>query len=760
MKLFKSARLSCRQEHRNWLFLLLMFGFTAQAAINPDDVLHPDEAMVPSLTVKGEVIEVQIKIAQDVYLYRHALDFIGNELTLDEAAIVIPVGKKKTDPFFGEVETYRNLLTVQLPYLEFQDNPQLIVKYQGCVDAGICYPPQKKTFDLSGQLVEHNNVVLNTTQQGGDLLNFGGSQNSFFNNGNAGLSVDEAFTFEAIAADGNKLLARFSLAPGVYLYKDQLVFNSLTDGVQIGQPKFPTSVVKDDPEFGHVDVFYDIAEIDLPLLHIKSGIAEITLTADFQGCEDGKICYPPDTRELTVDLPAGAVVSTPTQKTSQVATIAVEKTESLSEQDRLSRDIGADPLWWTILKFFGFGLLLALTPCVFPMIPILSSLIVGQNINSTSKAFLLSLVYVLAMALTYTVVGVVAGVLGATLQAIFQKPWILISFSVVFVLLALSMFGFYDLQLPSKWQNKLSKLSNNQKSGSLIGVAVMGLLSALIVGPCVAPPLAAAVIYISTEQGGAVMGGLALFAMSMGMGVPLLIIGASAGKWMPQAGGWMNVVKSFFGIALIGMGIWFMARILPESVVLLLWGLLLVASAIMWHQNARDNGLKGWVMNLFDALKVILLVIGISQIIGAMAGQKDPLRPLAGLLSGGSTVSQNTEVQFIAIKTVEDLNQQIAKSEKPVFLDFYADWCIECKRMQRTTFKDTEIIALSQQMTVLKADVTANDDADKALMNYFGIYGPPASLFFDIDGQPLKAHNFFGYKSAADLKQTFEKILN
>lgn len=760
MKRFSSAQFVNLLNFKSGLFLLLLFGFTAQAAINPDDILHPDQAMEPSITVNTDGIEVRIKIAPDVYLYRHALGFIGTELTLDDSAIVIPTGKKKSDPYFGEVEIYRDLFTIQLPYVEYKDNPQLTIKYQGCVDAGICYPPQKKTFDLKGQLTTQNKSALNTLPQETNLLNFGGGQNNFFNNGSGGLTVDEAFTFEAIAADGNKLLARFSMAPGIYLYKDQLAFTSLSDGVEIGQPTFSDDVVIDDPEFGRVEVFYDIAEIELPLVHSQSGVDEIALSVDFQGCEDGKICYPPDTRQVTVELPAGAVVSAPLSQSSQTTIVTVDEPEALSEHDRISRDIGADAQWWTVLKFFGFGLLLALTPCVFPMIPILSSLIVGQNINTVGKAFLLSLVYVLAMALTYTVVGVVAGVLGANLQAIFQKPWILISFSVVFVLLALSMFGFYDLQLPSKWQNKLSKLSNNQKSGSLVGVAVMGLLSALIVGPCVAPPLAAAVIYISTVQGGAVMGGLALFAMSMGMGVPLLLIGATAGKWMPQAGGWMNVVKSFFGIALLGMGIWFMARILPESVVLFLWGLLLVASAIMWHQNARDNGVSGWLMSLFDTLKVILLVIGISQIIGAMAGQKDPLKPLAGVFTGGAVVSQDSKIQFVAIKTLEDLNQQLANTDKPVFLDFYADWCIECKRMLRTTFEDADIIALSQQMTVLKADVTANDEADKALMNYFGINGPPASLFFDRNGQPLKAHNFFGYKSAADLKQTFEKILN
>ncbi|MCB1582799.1 MAG: protein-disulfide reductase DsbD, partial [Xanthomonadales bacterium] len=431
----------------------------------------------------------------------------------------------------------------------------------------------------------------------------------------------------------------------------------------------------------------------------------------------------------------------------------------LSETGEIIKGIGDDPLWWTLLKFFGWGLLLSFTPCVFPMIPILSGLIVGQKNLSTARAFSLSLVYVLAMALTYTLVGVVAGLAGTNLQAMFQTPWIIISFSIIFILLAVSMFGFYDLQLPAGWQNKLTGISNRQKGGSLKGVAVMGFLSALIVGPCAAPPLAAAVVYISSADGGPIMGGLALFTMSMGMGVPLLIIGSSAGKWMPNAGGWMNVVKSFFGVLLLGMAIWFLSRVIPDDVILMMWGLLFIATAIMWHQNAKDNGLSGWVMSLFDAIKVILLVIGVAQLIGAMAGKGDPIRPLQGVFSGGA-VEMEQKVVFKKIKSLEELNRELSQTNKPVFFDFYADWCTVCKQMESTTFADSAFVELSQKFLMIKADVTAQDDADLELMNFFGVYAPPASLFFTAEGKPLVQHNFFGYKSAAELKQTFEKILN
>lgn len=732
--------------------LLYFVAMTVSAMENPP---HPDQAMVVShQVINGKTIQVDFKLIDNVYLFKHAFAFNGENLSVDQPALLIPAGKEKDDPTFGVVEVYYDSLSIQVPFTDFGDNPKLQVKYQGCIEDFICYPPQRKTFDLSGQLLASpqssgkagilSNGLLNTGSQTG-----GG----FFGDDQQLLPVDQAFQFETIALDANQLMVRFTMAPNIYLYKDQIEFTTFTDGVELGQPEFPQATIKDDPEFGMVDVFYDVAEIVIPIKRTKAGVNSLDIEAAFQGCEDGKVCYPPTAQMVTVELPEATTLAS-----ASVAATAAD-TMVLSETDTIIKGFDGS-IWLVILQFFGFGLLLSLTPCVFPMIPILSGLIVGQKDPSTVKAFSLSLIYVLAMALTYTVVGVVAGLAGTNLQAMFQTPWVIISFSVVFVLLALSMFGFYELQLPAKLQNKLSQISNQQKGGSWLGVAIMGLLSALIVGPCVAPPLAAAVIYISSAEGGPVVGGLALFAMSMGMGVPLIAIGTSAGKWMPSSGGWMNVVKSFFGVLLIGMAIWFLSRIIPEDTILMMWGLLLIATAVMWHQNAKDNGLTGWVMSLFDALKVVLLVIGVAQLIGGMAGQSDPLRPLKGVFAGGARAVDEQKVNFTPIKSLADLNQQIENSSKPVFLDFYADWCIECKRMEKTTFMDPDIVAMSRQMTLLKADVTANDAIDAELMKYFSVVGPPASLFFAADGQPLVAHNFFGYKSAADLKRTFEKILN
>jgi thiol:disulfide interchange protein DsbD len=395
------------------------------------------------------------------------------------------------------------------------------------------------------------------------------------------------------------------------------------------------------------------------------------------------------------------------------------------------------------------------------MVPILSGIIAGQGERmTTSRAFWLSLVYVLAMAVTYTVAGVLAGLFGQNLQAVFQNPWILGFFIAIFIALALSMFGFFELQLPSGLQSRLTQASNQQKGGSLTGVAVMGFLSALIVGPCVAPPLAAALIVIGAS-GSALLGGAALFALSMGMGLPLILFGVSAGKLVPKAGPWMDSIKAVFGIGLLALAIWMLERIVQGPVILLLWGALATASGVYLGALERiPEGASGW-RRLWKSLGLVLLLLGAIEIIGAASGGENWMKPLKNLRSGGQA-SAVEQVTFQRIKSLADLEAGVARANqagKPAMLDFYADWCVECVRMERNTFGEPEIQALFGQIQPLQADVTPNDEVDQALMKKYGVIGPPAILFFDRKGNELPGFRLVGFFEAEEFADHLRRVL-
>jgi thiol:disulfide interchange protein DsbD len=433
----------------------------------------------------------------------------------------------------------------------------------------------------------------------------------------------------------------------------------------------------------------------------------------------------------------------------------------VTEQDKLALLLTRNPAR-ALVAFFIAGLLLAFTPCVLPMLPILSGIIVGQGDRLTTlRAFWLSLIYVLAMAVTYTVAGVLAGLFGQNLQAAFQNPWIISGFVLIFILLALSMFGFYELQLPGRLQTRLAEASNRQQGGQLWGVAVMGFLSALIVGPCVAPPLMAALIVIGSS-GDAVLGGAALFSLAIGMGVPLLLFGISAGKLVPKAGAWMDAVKAVFGVGLLGLAIWMLERILPGGLIMLLWGALAVGCGIYLGALERiETGSSGW-KRLWKSLGIILLVAGILEIVGAAAGGDYWLRPLESLRSVTGTAAVESRAEFQRIKSVDDLEQALARagnSGNGAMLDFYADWCVECIRMERNTFPEEGVQQKLDQLLLLQADVTANDEVDQQLMKSFGIIGPPAILFFDRSGQEMKAFRLVGYFEAEEFTDHLQQVL-
>ena len=738
-------------------FLLPWFVLFALALSAPghaeEELLEPEKAFALSVhALDNGQIEARWQVADGYYLYRDKIRFESQTAGIQLGEPVFPVGKIKDDEFFGRVEIYRGEVRVRIPVQGQADTLDLLIHHQGCADIGVCYPPQRDSRSV--KLIASSPATATATTSKSPLAALrdfgrsltGGSDDEL-------LEADQAFAPSAFAEDGNTLLVRWDIAPGYYLYKDKFSF-ALSDasGISLGQVRLPDGKVKDDEFFGRVEVYYDQVEARVPLLRDQLGATRIALDLGYQGCADIGVCYPPQRKTLHIELPAGDAGS------ARAAVIGSSPAAAppVSEQDRLASALAGGNTTWTILLFFVAGLLLAFTPCVFPMIPILSSIIVGQGEGiTTRRAFVLSVTYVLAMAATYTVAGIIAGLFGANLQATFQNPWILGSFAAIFVALSFSMFGFFELQLPSSLQGRISQLSNNQKSGTLTGVAIMGLLSALIVGPCVGPPLMGALIYIG-QTGDPVLGGMALFALSMGMGAPLIAIGTAGGKFLPRAGGWMDTVKAVFGVLMLAVAIWMLERILPGVVVMVMWAMLLIVSAIyMGALDAIKEGASGW-SRLWKGLGLVLLVYGALLLVGASAGNTDPLQPMRGIGMGGGTAMAQQQLNFKQVSSVAELEAELAAARdagRPVMLDFTADWCATCKELERYTFSDPQVINALADTVLLKADVTANNRNDQELLRRYRLIGPPAMIFYNAQGEEQAPYRLVGFISASDFVQ-------
>ena len=497
---------------------------------------------------------------------------------------------------------------------------------------------------------------------------------------------------------------------------------------------------------------------------VKSASNNVELIVSYQGCAHAGLCYPPVTKAFNLNLSDSALNSALTAANADSALSKAEPaTLEQSEQGSIANQLKQKSLGWTVAWFFLAGLLLALTPCVFPMIPILSSIIAGQGEKlSASRGFSLSLVYVLAMALTYTIAGVLVGMTGANIQAWFQNIWIISAFALVFVILSLSMFGLYELQMPSALQSRINALSGKQQSGSFVGTAIMGFLSALIVGPCVTAPLIGALLYIA-ESGDPWVGGLALFSLSIGMGLPLLLIGTSAGKYLPRAGGWMEPIKAVFGVMLLALAIWFVDRVYPRVVILALSGGLLIGCAIFLDVFRRSIERPSTLLRLRQILGWILLIYGSALLLGASAGNQHLLQPLAGLSSGSATnsVADSKQLPFKYVKGMQGLEQELAlaaAANRPVMLDMYADWCIACKELETFTFNHAEVHTALRDFVILKADVTANDEVDNAMLKELSLFGPPGLLFFDTTGKELRPYRIVGFIDKADFLSHLERL--
>ena len=735
---------------------LLLLAFAWHPVQAEEELLEPDQAFPFEVTVKDDVIQAEWNIPNGYYLYRSKIHLSTATPGIALGEPQLPAGKIKKDEFFGEVEIYKHPITVQVPIV--RENPEvtefeLKAVYQGCADIGVCYPPITKQVHLT--LPPKSGGAVAALGALSESLGFGGG------NEEEVLEPDQAFQFSMDVADSNTLMAYWQIAPDHYMYRGKISFD-LADGqtVQLGSVQLPAGEKKHDEFFGDIEVYHDQVEARIPLIRTSLEPSTVQLTATYQGCaEKTGICYPPIKKTLNLALPAATSLAT----TGDAVSPATQP-EVISEQDQIAASLASGNTLLIILTFFGFGLLLAFTPCVFPMIPILSSIIVGQGESiTTRKAFFMSLTYVLAMALTYTVAGVIAGWFGENLQAAFQNPWVLGSFAAVFVALSLSMFGFYELQMPSALQSRLTEISNRQQGGTLIGVAVMGFLSALIVGPCVAAPLAGALIYIG-QTGDAILGGAALFALSLGMGAPLIAIGTSAGKLLPKAGGWMDAIKAVFGVLLLAVAIWMLERVIPPAVTMLLWAVLLIVSAV--YMKALDSlspESGGW-QKLWKGIGVVLLVLGSLQLIGAAAGGRDYLQPLKGLQlgMGSGTASSEQHLAFKRIKSVDDLQRELASASnqgKLVMLDFYADWCVYCKDYEKYVFTDPRVQQTLSNVVLLQADVTANDEQDKALLKHVKVTAPPAILFFDKHSTEMRGYRLVGSMDADEFLAHLGKLM-
>ena len=563
--------------------------------------------------------------------------------------------------------------------------------------------------------------------------------------------AQEVFQLEAKKVDPNTFTLNWQVKPGYFLYSDRIkVTAPENSNVHIAPLRLPPTLTKTDKQGNTYTVYRK--ELNLPIGILGERPGESLIKVNYQGCSDDGFCYPPETRELKVAINDQLALSDVSLEPITELTAAASKPQPT---DKIARIFVSHNWFMILLTFFGFGLLLSFTPCILPMIPVLSGIIIGHGKEATTKkAFFLSLSYVLSMSLTYAIAGAIVALVGANIQISMQSPWAISVFSLIFVLLALSMFGFYEFKLPQAWQAKIAGSSSSKRGGHYLGAAIMGCLSTLILSPCVTAPLIGVLTYIA-QTGNVLLGALTLFVLSLGMGTPLLLIGTSAGKWLPEAGAWMNAVKSFFGVMLLAVAIYLMARILPAGVSMGFWACLLIFSgvysgALTHSQTNQEKFAQGF--------GIVLLGYGLLILVGASSGASNPLQPLASLQA--ATIPASTATT--SIKTVTTLDQvQAAMAQakgKPVMLDFYADWCASCKVMEATTLKNPAVVDALSHFVVIKVDVTENSTEAQNVMSHFNVVAPPTYLFFNAQGEELKPVTVVGESSASEFLDVLQQV--
>lgn len=775
-------------------FLTALFCISPFLAHAEDDLLEPEKAFVYSASQTSPAsAEVNFQIAKGYYLYKNKLKFSADSgVKLGTPAL--PAGKIKQDEYFGRIETYRDDLRFRIPVVFPDGAPKpynLKAEFQGCADVGVCYPPQEGVAAIkpvapqpsvsAPPQQQSTSALARLKAMAGSLM--GGDEPEF-------LAPEEAFKMELKALPNGTLEARYKIAKGHYLYRDKLKFKvTHPAGVTVANLDLPPADEKIDPNFGKMRIYHQSFSAVVRLAGLPAGTSKLKLTAVYQGCSEKGICYPPQeqnfnpTVKFAAPIPAAPAATSaeiapepvaeaapppaaeantgaPVAVSAPPAPVASAPAKDTSDAGRITALLEGGNYWVVVASFFGFGLLLSFTPCVFPMIPILSGIIVGQGAGITKrKGFMLSLAYVLGMAFTYALAGVAAGLSGTLISNALQNPWALGTGAAIFVALAMSMFGFYELQLPSFLQSRFTEASNRVKGGHFASVFLMGVISALIVGPCVAAPLAGALLYIS-QTGDVVLGAISLFFLAMGMGVPLLLVGLSAGALLPRAGGWMESVKKFFGVALLAVAIWLISPVLSAIVQMLMWAALLMISGV--YLKALEPlavNASGWT-RFWKGTGLISLVVGIAMLLGALGGGRDMLQPLAiykGGVAGAAEVAPH--MTFQRVKNGAELDAAVkGAGGRAVMLDFYADWCVSCKEMENFTFADAKVRARLKNVLLLQADVTANTADDKALLARFKLFGPPGLIFWDKAGQEA-AYRVVGYEPPEKFLRSVDQAL-
>ena len=723
------------------LFLIFLLASCSEDISNKSDtsespLLRVEEAFKYELASDESSLWIKWIIEDGYYLYKDKIKFESDDI--DIKLFELPQGLFHEDEFFGVQQIYRDSVSFQIPYENknnIQDEIVIKISSQGCADRGICYPPQRWSNS-----VEINNTIANLEPKFLESMS-----------NNSETSSNIPFKPYLTAIDNNTMEIAFQISPNYYLYKNKIKIKALNPFIKMGAIELPKGKIKSDPWFGENEVYFNevFGRISLSKDFITEENADFII--EYQGCLENEICLPPQIKKINVEFNKNIYEK-------QIKSKPVK----ISEQSRLASLISESNLWVVVLTFYLAGLLLSFTPCVLPMIPILSGILAGEGEDiSSSRGFSLALCYVMGMAIVYTAAGIASASIGIQLQAFFNAPWVILLFTSLFLIFALAMFDIIKFELPVSIQTKLSELNQKMSYGTYVGTFLIGSISSLIVTACVAPPLVASLIVIS-QTGDILRGGTALFVMSIGMGTPLLIIGTSAGKLLPKAGEWMTTVKNMFGFMMIGLSIYMLSRIIDSSLTLALWGILALMIGVSMGGLTSLELDSNYKSKIKKTISISVIVYGVALLLGSFSGNNNPYQPLANIKFINDQTNIKKHLDFKRIKSIDDLNTEInlaASENKSLMLDFYADWCVSCKEMETYTFTNKKVQDALSNTVLIQADVTLNDLIDQNLLKELDVFGPPTIIFYDRRGRRQIGYEVVGYMNADNFYEHIKEAL-